>query len=163
MSLIWVGLVGNCRQVTIVTNGSLRSGCATVQILATSAQNHLQLSLNVYLSQGQKSVWRYKGKNRMFIIQALQLVMNVKFMTLSIWSKWVVNYIYFFKSSRNASWGIKNYEKVIIQHSKSLAWIKLNCLGGKMPGQHAFQKREEQCWNGWENCAFAFVFAFAWG
>lgn len=30
-----------------------------------------------------------------------------------------------------------------------------------MPGQHAFQKREEQCWNGWENCAFAFAFSFA--
>lgn len=43
-------------KLTNVTKDSLHSGSVTVQILATSAQNHVQLSLNAYLSKGQKSV-----------------------------------------------------------------------------------------------------------
>lgn len=79
-----VAMVQECGVVIVVTKGSLHSGFVTVQILATSAQNHVQLSLNAYLSKGQKSVRRYKGKNRLFIIQSLQLVMDVKFMTLPV-------------------------------------------------------------------------------
>lgn len=56
MSLDCVAMMGNFRPVANVTKGSLHSGSVTVQILATSAQNHVQLSLNAYLSKGQKSV-----------------------------------------------------------------------------------------------------------
>lgn len=50
-----LGCRGECKAVTIVTKDCLHSGLFTVQILATSAQNHVQLSLNAYLSKGQKS------------------------------------------------------------------------------------------------------------
>lgn len=51
-----VATVGERRAVTVVTKVSLHSGFVTIQILATSAQSHVQLSLNAYLSKGQKSV-----------------------------------------------------------------------------------------------------------
>lgn len=51
-----VAMVGKGRAATMVTKGALLSGFVTVQILAASAQSHVQLSLNAYLSKGQKSV-----------------------------------------------------------------------------------------------------------
>lgn len=55
---------GECRVGQLLSQkGALHSGFVTMQVPATSAQNHVWLSLNAYLSKGQKSVGRYKGKN----------------------------------------------------------------------------------------------------